>query len=50
MRISEKKIETQLGYWDNCMTKEYMEGTGKAYVKFLGMILNESGRTLSELD
>lgn len=37
--IGEKKIEAQLGYWDNCMTKEYVEEMGQAYMDTLSMIL-----------
>lgn len=50
VRITEKKIETQLGYWDNVMTSEHMERMGQAYVKIVDMILSGEERTLSELD
>ena len=37
--IGEKKIEAQLGYWDNCMTKDFVEEIGKAYTDMLSMTL-----------
>ena len=48
--IGEESIETQLGYWDNCMTGEYIEGLSKAYVEILTMILRGSERKVSELE
>ena len=48
--IGEQSIETQLGYWDNSMKGEYIEGLGKAYVEILTMILRSLERKVSDLE
>lgn len=49
MLIRGNTIETQLGYWDNVMTEEYMEGLGKAYVDVLEMIVRCEESRVGEL-
>ena len=48
--IGEKGIEVQLGYWDDCMTHEYVKKIGEAYVDVLGEVLRGRERRVEELE
>ncbi len=47
--IGEEGIEVQIGYWDNCMTHEYVTRLGEAYVDVLGEIVRGGGSRVGEL-
>ncbi len=47
--IGDEGIEVQIGYWDDCMTGEYVTRLSEAYVDVLGEIVRGGESRVGEL-